>query len=143
MKKIIKTVITCTLLFSCLMVLPSCSGKKQYTALEGYWIIEDDTTSVIVAISVEKKNNYITFLDNTLEAKAITATFKIEGKDLVITCTTPDEMKYLGGTDNTLITPYVLSEDGLSLTLTYAGKTVNLTKFTKDLSNVPNLDQIK
>lgn len=143
MKKIIKTLITCTLLFSCLMALPSCSSKKQYTSLEGYWIIEDDTTSVIVSIAIEKKENYITFLDNTLEVKAITATFKIEGKDLVITCANPDEMKYLGGEDNLLTTPYTLSEDGSKLTLSYAGKTVELTKFTKDLSNVPNLDQIK
>lgn len=141
MKKTFKALISLILLLSCLAALPSCSGKKQYSLLEGYWITEDDDTSVIISITVEKDTNYITFLDIGLESSVITATFTIEGKSLVISCTDPDDMQYLGGKDNELTAPYALSEDGLGLTLTYAGKTVSLVKFTTDLSDIPNLDQ--
>lgn len=142
MKKTLKALLSLLLIISCLAALASCSGKKQYSLLEGYWITKDDETSVIIGITIEADTNHITFIDEGLESGVIGATFTIKGKSLIITCTDPEDIKYLGGKDNELTAPYKLSNDGLGLTLTYAGKTVSLVKFTTDLSNIPNLDQL-
>lgn len=113
--------------------------ERHYYNLEGYWVERDadPQTGVIVSFSYVDGKNVMVIIDDSLEKRMISSRYFVRGDKLNLSPDYEEDVRILGGSDNSVKIKFRFENDSKELIVEYAAKSVHLDKFEHDLSVVP------